>query len=163
MPVIPGLAITIAASTSFFRITDVSFRTARTSLHKNVVNGQGARKSRHGARYNHPGVTTVYLAENLEATEAEWPGLVEDHQFPALVGKDGERESHIEITLRHPGPVGRDVPILQLQFISLNLRADQSAGREPEIVAAPPRPIFLTATSLQSGPPHFGNWRTLHR
>ena len=32
MPGIPGLAITIAAGTPFFRITDVSFRTARTSL-----------------------------------------------------------------------------------------------------------------------------------
>jgi RES domain-containing protein len=71
MPVIPGLAITIVAGTPFFRITDISFRTARTSLHRNVVNGQGARKSRHGARYNHPGVTSVYLAENLEACFAE--------------------------------------------------------------------------------------------
>lgn len=71
MPVIPGLAITIAAGMPFFRITDVAFRTARTSLHKNVVNGQGARKSRHGARYNHPGATTVYLAENLEVCFAE--------------------------------------------------------------------------------------------
>jgi len=71
MPPNPGLAITIAAGTRFFRITDVSFRTARVSLHKIVVNGQGARKSRHGARYNHPGVTTVYLAENLETCFAE--------------------------------------------------------------------------------------------
>jgi RES domain-containing protein len=71
MPVTPGLAITIPAGTPFFRITDVSFRTARTSLHKHVVNGQGARKSRHGARYNHPGATTVYLAENLEVCFAE--------------------------------------------------------------------------------------------
>ena len=71
MPVIPGLAITIAAGTPFFRITDVSFRTARTSLHKNVVDGQGARKSRHGAHYNHLGPTTVYLAENRETCFAE--------------------------------------------------------------------------------------------
>jgi RES domain-containing protein len=71
MPVTPGLAITLAAGTPFFRITDVSYRTSRTSLHKNVVNGQGARKSRHGARYNHPGVTTVYLAEDLETCFAE--------------------------------------------------------------------------------------------
>src|SRR5438874_711954 len=71
MPVTAGLTITIPAGTPFFRITDVSFLTARTSLHKNVVNGQGARKSRHGARYNHPGATTVYLAENLEACFAE--------------------------------------------------------------------------------------------
>jgi RES domain-containing protein len=71
MPVTPGLAITIPAGTPIFRITDVSFHTARTSLHKNVVNGQGARKSRHGARYNHPGATTVYLAENLEVCFAE--------------------------------------------------------------------------------------------
>jgi RES domain-containing protein len=71
MPVVPGLAITLAAGTPFFRITDVSFRTVRTSMHKNVVNGQGARKSRHGARYNHPGATTVYLAENLEACFSE--------------------------------------------------------------------------------------------
>jgi hypothetical protein len=71
MPVNPGLAITIAAGTPFYRITDVSFRTGRTSLHKQVVNGQGARKSRHGARYNHPGVTTVYLAEDVETCFAE--------------------------------------------------------------------------------------------
>jgi RES domain-containing protein len=71
MPIVPGLALTLAAGTPFFRITDVSFRTARTSLHRNVVNGQGARKSRHGARYNHPGATTVYLAENLETCFAE--------------------------------------------------------------------------------------------
>ncbi|MGH7169570.1 MAG: RES family NAD+ phosphorylase [Gemmataceae bacterium] len=71
MPVVPGLAITLAAGTPFFRITDVSFRTAKTSHDKKVVNGQGARKSRHGARYSHPGVTTVYLAETLEVCFAE--------------------------------------------------------------------------------------------
>jgi hypothetical protein len=71
MPVIPGLAVTIPTGTPFFRITDLSFRTSRTSLHKNVVNGQGARRSRHGARYNHPGATTVYLAESLESCFAE--------------------------------------------------------------------------------------------
>jgi RES domain-containing protein len=71
MPVIPGLAITIAAGTPFFRITDVAFRTAKTSLHKNVVNGQGARRSQYGARSNHPGATTVYLAENLEVCFVE--------------------------------------------------------------------------------------------
>src|SRR5260370_42252742 len=71
MPVIPGLAITIAAGTPFYRITDVSFRTAKVGLHKNVVNGQGARKSRHGARYNYPGVTTVYLADSVATCFAE--------------------------------------------------------------------------------------------
>jgi hypothetical protein len=71
MPVTPGLAVSIPAGTPFFRITDVSFRTTRTSLHKNVVNGQGARKCRHGARYKHPGATTVYLAEKLEVCFAE--------------------------------------------------------------------------------------------
>lgn len=71
MPVRHGLTTTLAASAPFFRITDVSFCTSRVSLHKNVVNGQGARKSRHGARYNYPGVTTVYLAENLETCFAE--------------------------------------------------------------------------------------------
>jgi hypothetical protein len=71
MPVNPGLAITIPAGTPSYRITDVSFRTARTSLHKNVVNGQGARKSRQGARSNYPGVTTVYLAEDIAACFAE--------------------------------------------------------------------------------------------
>jgi RES domain len=71
MPILSGLAIPIAAGTSFFRITDVSFRTARPGLHKNVVNGQGVRKSRHGARLNHPGVTTVYVAEKLGTCFAE--------------------------------------------------------------------------------------------
>jgi RES domain-containing protein len=61
----------MAAGSPLYRITDITFRTAKTSLHKNVVNGQGARKSRHGARYNYPGATTVYLAETLAICFAE--------------------------------------------------------------------------------------------
>jgi hypothetical protein len=35
------------------------------------VNGQGARRSLHGARYNYPGVVSVYLAEDVETCLAE--------------------------------------------------------------------------------------------
>ncbi len=36
MPVIPGLAMAIAADTPFFRITDISFRTAKQAGVRNV-------------------------------------------------------------------------------------------------------------------------------
>lgn len=63
MPVSPGLGLSIPAGTSFYRITSVAFRTPRVAHHKKVVNGQGAVRSRHGARYNYPGVQSVYLAD----------------------------------------------------------------------------------------------------
>ena len=71
MPVTPGLTISVPAGTPFFRITDVSFRTARTSLHKNVVNGQGCAEEPARCTLQPPWPTTVYLAENLEACFAE--------------------------------------------------------------------------------------------
>src|SRR6516225_460804 len=71
MPVNPALAITIPASTSLYRITSILFHTPNRLHHKKVVNGMGARKSRAGARYNHPGVPTVYLADTVETCLAE--------------------------------------------------------------------------------------------
>jgi hypothetical protein len=71
VPVNPGLAITIASGTSFFRITSPAFHTGIPSDHLKVVNGQGAVKNQTGARYNYPGARTVYLTEDLETCFAE--------------------------------------------------------------------------------------------
>src|SRR5881227_162941 len=64
MPVSPGLGVTVPAGVSFYRITSLAFRTASARHHPKVVNGEGGVRSRHGARYNYPGVRTVYLAED---------------------------------------------------------------------------------------------------
>jgi hypothetical protein len=64
MAVSPGLGITVAAGVRYYRITSQGFRTASTRHHAKVVNGEGAVRSRHGARYNYPGVRSVYLAED---------------------------------------------------------------------------------------------------
>jgi len=64
MAVSPGLGITVAAAVSYYRITSLGFRTASTKHHPKVVNGEGAVRSRHGARYNYPGARSVYLTEN---------------------------------------------------------------------------------------------------
>src|SRR5438105_10544835 len=61
----PGLGIAVAAGVSYYRITSLSFRTASSKHHAKVVNGEGAVRSRHGARYNYPGARTVYLAEDV--------------------------------------------------------------------------------------------------
>jgi hypothetical protein len=71
MPVSPGLGVTIPTGVSFFRITSRVFRTASARHHRKVMNGEGAVRSRHGARYNYPGVRTVYLAEDPLACFAE--------------------------------------------------------------------------------------------
>ena len=71
MPVVPGLTTTVPAGRPYYRITSLSFLTTQTTQHKKVVNGEGARRSRHGARYNHPGARTVYLAEDLTTCLAE--------------------------------------------------------------------------------------------
>src|SRR5690348_17264611 len=71
MPVSSGLGITVAAGVSYYRITSVGFRTASSKHHARVVNGEGAVRSRHGARYNYPGVRTVYLAEDPRTCLAE--------------------------------------------------------------------------------------------
>ena len=64
MPVSPGLGVVVPAGVSFYRITSRTFRTASARHHRKVVNGEGAVRSRHGARYNYPGVRTVYLGED---------------------------------------------------------------------------------------------------
>ena len=46
------------------RITSLAFRTAGVRHHPKVVNGEGAVRSRHGARYNYRAARTVYLAED---------------------------------------------------------------------------------------------------
>jgi hypothetical protein len=56
---------------SHYRITSLAFRTASARHHPKVVNGEGALRSRHGARYNYPGVRTVYLAEEVLTCFAE--------------------------------------------------------------------------------------------
>jgi hypothetical protein len=67
----PGLAVTVPAGVSFYRITAVSFHTPDDAHHKKVVNGMGARKSHAGARYNYGGVLTVYLADSVRTCLAE--------------------------------------------------------------------------------------------
>lgn len=71
MPVNPALAVTVKAGYALYRITSRAFRTANPALHANVVNGRGAVRSHHGARYNYGGVLTVYLAEDLETVLTE--------------------------------------------------------------------------------------------
>ena len=63
MPVSPGLGLRVPAGVRFYRITSVAFRTRSAAHHTKVVNGEGAVRSRHGARYNYPGVRSVYLAD----------------------------------------------------------------------------------------------------
>jgi hypothetical protein len=67
----PGLTVTIASGTPFFRITSPAFNTTNPADHPKVVNGQGAVRNRIGARYNYPGACTVYLTEDVESCFAE--------------------------------------------------------------------------------------------
>jgi RES domain-containing protein len=73
MPVSPGLTTTIptAPRIPYYRITSLDFWTPNQRDHHRVVDGQGAVNSLFGARYNFPGVLTVYLAEDLETCFAE--------------------------------------------------------------------------------------------
>src|SRR5438105_3020631 len=63
MPISPGLGVTVPSGVSYYRITSLAFRTASSRHHPKVVNGEGAVRSRHGARYNYPGARAVYLAD----------------------------------------------------------------------------------------------------
>jgi hypothetical protein len=71
MAIAGGLGMTVPAGVSYYRMTSQALRTTSARYHKNVVNGVGAVRSRHGARYNYPGVRTVYLAENVPVCLAE--------------------------------------------------------------------------------------------
>jgi hypothetical protein len=71
MPISPGLGITVPTGASYYRITSLAFHTASSRHHAKVVNGEGAVRSRHGARYNYPGARTVYLADTTETCFAE--------------------------------------------------------------------------------------------
>ena len=71
MAVPAGLGISVAAGVSYYRITSPGFRTASAKHHAKVVNGGGAVRSRHGARYNYPGVRSVYLTEDPATCIAE--------------------------------------------------------------------------------------------
>src|SRR5215471_11961134 len=63
MPVSPGMGISIVSGVSYYRITSLAFWTSSSRHYPKVVNGEGGVRSRHGARYNYPGVRTVYLAD----------------------------------------------------------------------------------------------------
>lgn len=71
MPVSPGLGVTLSPGVSYYRITSLAFRTTSSRHHAKVVNGEGAVRSRHGARYNYPGARTVYLADTPVTCFAE--------------------------------------------------------------------------------------------
>jgi RES domain-containing protein len=64
MPIVQGLSTTIAAGRPHYRVTALTYRSGHRVQQKDVVNGKGALHQGHGARYNHPGVQTVYLAED---------------------------------------------------------------------------------------------------
>jgi hypothetical protein len=72
MPVNPRLSTTIAPGQLFYRITSKDYSKGPRAKHRRVVNGEGAVKSLEGSRYNHPGVRTVYLTQDLETCFAEW-------------------------------------------------------------------------------------------
>jgi hypothetical protein len=61
----------LPAGAPYFRITSSVFYHSDPTDYVNVVNGQGAVMSSRGARYNYPGVRTVYLSEDLETCFAE--------------------------------------------------------------------------------------------
>jgi len=65
MSISAAFAVAVPANKSLFRITSSAFLTPNPLLHPRVVDGNGAVKSRHGARYNHPGARAVYLAEDV--------------------------------------------------------------------------------------------------
>ncbi len=84
MPVVSSLTKSIPAATPYYRITSLSSRTSSTGLHKKVVNGEGAVKSRYGARYNHPGARAVYLAEDPLTCFAERMFYFHREVLPAI-------------------------------------------------------------------------------
>lgn len=63
MPISPGLGVTVPSGVNYYRITSLAFRTVSSRHHAKVVNGEGAVRSRHGARYNYPGARAVYLTD----------------------------------------------------------------------------------------------------
>ena len=71
MPVNPRLSTTIASGQLFYRITSVGYSEGPRTEHPRVVTGQGSVKSAEGSRYNHGGVRTVYLTQDLETCFAE--------------------------------------------------------------------------------------------
>lgn len=71
MPVSAGLTTKVLSGEPYFRITSPSFNTTNPLDHFKVVNGQGAVNNKYGARYNYPGVVTVYLTEDIETCLAE--------------------------------------------------------------------------------------------
>lgn len=101
MPVIPGLTTTVPARVPLFRCTATSYLSADPRACRNVVNGRGGVLSADGARYNHPGVQTVYLAEDVATCLAEQLYYFHRAVLPAL-------------DLLHLG--GR-FPHLQMQFV----------------------------------------------
>ncbi|HEY0320413.1 MAG TPA: RES family NAD+ phosphorylase [Pyrinomonadaceae bacterium] len=71
MPVNSGLTTTVLSGQTYYRITSVAYKTSGPMFYRRIVNGRGAVKSLHGARYNFPGAVTVYLADDLETCLAE--------------------------------------------------------------------------------------------
>ncbi|MCH9686934.1 MAG: RES family NAD+ phosphorylase [Deltaproteobacteria bacterium] len=58
-----NLCAPIRAGQPLYRITSNAFLTRDSTLHRQVVNGEGALHSPLGGRYNFPGAQTVYLAD----------------------------------------------------------------------------------------------------
>ena len=62
---------TVSSGITLYRITSLAFKSGGPSTYSRVVNGLGAVRSRTGARYNYPGVPTVYFTEDLITCLAE--------------------------------------------------------------------------------------------
>jgi RES domain-containing protein len=71
MPVNPGLVTAVPGRQPYYRITSRAFLTSSSTHHRKAVNGQGAVGSVIGARYNHPGVRSVYITEDIVTCLAE--------------------------------------------------------------------------------------------
>ncbi|HXD32612.1 MAG TPA: RES family NAD+ phosphorylase [Pyrinomonadaceae bacterium] len=67
----PAFVTQLKSGESYFRITSPTFLTTDAAFHSQVVDGQGGVNSATGARYNYPGVETVYLTEDVETCLAE--------------------------------------------------------------------------------------------
>jgi len=121
----------IPSGTSYYRITSRGLRTISARHHKNVVNGMGAVRSRHGARYNYPGVRTVYLTEDVPTCLAE--KMFYFHR-EVLTGLDS----------LHLVPLGPVVPPFQQTFVlwDVVLRNSVADVFDLTVASAPTAGVF---------------------
>jgi hypothetical protein len=137
MVVNAALTTKIRTTQTYYRITAQSFWTPNPSNHAQVVNGLGARRSRHGARYNFPGVVTVYIAEDLETVLAEKMFYFQREVIQQI------DLSHIMLGNPLP-PFTQDFVLWEIEFaqdvpdvLDLNLASASYAGIIPSLMVNP--------------------------